>query len=614
MPVAQALTATTTSSSSNNKTAIDGAAEGRTRLHITPLNPDLLKVFIPPSVLPHATGISYHTVQTFPEKGYGYVEIPTMDAKKLKNKLNGSILRGTKVRVEDARPEKRKRMVEGQAAEGEGAGAEEKPVKKVKKVKGDRKKGILPGFELPDERQVKRGWTEPESHSKERKKDKKEKRDKKDKRKEQEKSKYTKEPEMLFRTSLPPNAVPTPSSKPDKSLEKPKKAKKSSRDVVVHEFAKTTKHATFLKGNQVAKDAKTTAEFVEGKGWVDEEGNVVEPEAEHLSKRRKAKEQAKAERKRAAEPPAPADAETVPSGKSSAQRISDALEAKRKPAKLAASAPDAASDSADASESDAESSVVSASSSDVSSSSGSEDEDSVNESEAASSSEAESDTGSEETTTEAPAQTQTASAGADTDMPDAATPKEVHPLEALFKRPKPSADAEAAQPLAPLNTSFSFFGGGGDEDEDEVADADATATAPHTPYARRDMRSAAPTPDTAAIGRKFPWHEGEYYDDDEGEEYGEEYGEGEGEEGYADEGGDAYMLDANTVPLGAREGNTAGAAGAAAAGAGDAEQSDFARHFWEQRGEYNRAWKKRRRESLKVQRQRENRRLGRKVV
>src|SRR5712664_3144660 len=77
-----------------------------TRLHITPFNPTLLNAILPPSILPNARNISYHTIETLPEKAYGYVELPKMDADKIKKKLNGSILKGIKVRIEAAKPKK----------------------------------------------------------------------------------------------------------------------------------------------------------------------------------------------------------------------------------------------------------------------------------------------------------------------------------------------------------------------------------------------------------------------------------------------------------------------------------------------------------------------------
>ncbi|KAH7045261.1 hypothetical protein B0J12DRAFT_628018, partial [Macrophomina phaseolina] len=539
MSVTQALTV----DSSTRKERSSSSNTERTRLHITPFNPDLLKAFIPPSLLPQASQISYHTVQTFPEKGFGYVELPTMEAQKLKKKLHGSILKGHKVRIEDARPEKRKKIVEeAQAATQAGVDEEDRKAgKKIKKVK--RKDGVLPGFELPDERHVKRGWTEPDSKKDHKRKDKKDK-GKGEKKHKSQPSKYTTEKELLFKTKLPPNAIPL--AKSDRAVEKPKKAKKTTREVVVHEFAKTTKHASFLKSSQVSKDAKNTAEFVEGKGWVDEEGIVVEPESESRRRRREAEAEAKQ---------------------------------KREEKKAAAAKEEKGSDN---------SSVVSTSSSDVSSGSESESEE-------VSSSEAESEVAQEHEADEEPspefkppvAHTN----AADTGNPEQeATAKEVHPLEALFKRPI-MAEGGTPTKLAPINTSFSFFGGGEDDEEEAVEEANP----PLTPYTRQDlqirgMRSAAPTPDTAAIGKRF-WRN----DDDDEEDEEDEQVE------------DSMMhIDANLVSVRTK---TSDVTSAPVQGSDSAEQSDFAKHFWEHRGDYNRAWKKRRREAMKVQRQRENRRL-----
>lgn len=81
-------------------------AEDRTRLHITPFNPSILDRFVPDAVKPVATNISFHAVETFPERGFGYVELPSSEAQKLKNKLNGTMLKGTKIKIEEAKPEK----------------------------------------------------------------------------------------------------------------------------------------------------------------------------------------------------------------------------------------------------------------------------------------------------------------------------------------------------------------------------------------------------------------------------------------------------------------------------------------------------------------------------
>lgn len=36
-----------------------------------------------------ASTISYHTIDIFPEKNYGYIELPEIEADKLRRKLNG---------------------------------------------------------------------------------------------------------------------------------------------------------------------------------------------------------------------------------------------------------------------------------------------------------------------------------------------------------------------------------------------------------------------------------------------------------------------------------------------------------------------------------------------
>jgi hypothetical protein len=138
---------------------------------------------------------------------------------------------------------------------------------------------------------------------------------------------------------------------------------------------------------------------------------------------------------------------------------------------------------------------------------------------------------------------------------------------------------------------------------------------PHTPFTRQDLqwrglRSAAPTPDTAAIGRRFsfPWGRDDAEDEEESDV-------GAGVELKDNTRANAVLhalkkdemdaeVDANATPLGRKEGEER---------QGE-DESEFSKWFWEHRGENNRAWKKRRRDALKVERQRENRRTGRKVV
>lgn len=86
--------------------------EDTTRLHITPLNPDLLPIILGPSLLKSAANISFNTIPTFPENNYGYIDLPVMDAERVKKKVNGAILKGKKIKIEEARPNKRRRTEE----------------------------------------------------------------------------------------------------------------------------------------------------------------------------------------------------------------------------------------------------------------------------------------------------------------------------------------------------------------------------------------------------------------------------------------------------------------------------------------------------------------------
>jgi hypothetical protein len=140
----------------------------------------------------------------------------------------------------------------------------------------------------------------------------------------------------------------------------------------------------------------------------------------------------------------------------------------------------------------------------------------------------------------------------------------VHPLEAIYKRKvdeKPNAG------------SFNFFEGNDGED----IEVETHLQVPLTPFTQKDfefrgIRSAAPTPDTAHPNKRFVWPTDNDDDDDEGEaETNSPIREGKGKE---------------------KEANP---------------ESDFQKWFWENRGNVNRAWKKRRKVVAKEKRQRENR-------
>lgn len=122
----------------------------------------------------------------------------------------------------------------------------------------------------------------------------------------------------------------------------------------------------------------------------------------------------------------------------------------------------------------------------------------------------------------------------------------------------------------------------------------------------RGQRSAAPTPDTAAIGRRFSF------------DWRKESQEADDDEDLSDGGIEAgRQLDLNTKANSQALADVQevdendGEEGAE----GKQEESEFRKWFWENRGDINRAWKKRRREALKAKRHADNRKMtgGRRV-
>jgi uncharacterized protein YdaT len=78
---------------------------------------------------------------------------------------------------------------------------------------------------------------------------------------------------------------PTPITKTKSG--KRKRNDRLEKQVVVHEFCNTTKHSSFLREDSGRKETKIVSEFVDGKGWVDEEGNLVEDIVKTKGNRRK---------------------------------------------------------------------------------------------------------------------------------------------------------------------------------------------------------------------------------------------------------------------------------------------------------------------------------------
>ncbi|KAJ5986863.1 hypothetical protein N7451_011228 [Penicillium sp. IBT 35674x] len=518
------------------------------RLHISPFTPDILPAVLPASVRATATDISYHTISTFPENSYGFVTLPKMDAEKIKKKLNGSILKGKKFKVDTARPSKR--PLEKEDAEPE------VPKEKKKSKKSKSKDETLDGFELPSDRKVKRGWTEPKSAKDKRKYEKKKSKDDK-KEKLQPKSKYTEKAECLFRTKLPPNRT-SEAAADDKKAKKKQKGSES----VVHEFAKATTYPSFLRSS--GDDTPKTATFDEEKGWVDTTGNVKEPVSEKARKKdyRPGKVPGVKEKKPIRKAP-------VESPKAKAQDSGSSAESEDWTSSSGSSDEGSGSDL----DSDSESESESESSSSDNSVSESDAEEAVpNEKSSSLKSTKQNDITM--TTNETNPESASEPAQETEALPQ--EPKEVHPLEALFKRSAPT-ESETQAP-APTEAGFSFFGNNDDiESEDESRGPEPQT--PFTPFAKRDlqdrgMRSAAPTPDTAAASRHMQWNDEDMEDDDE------------------DIAIDTPVSKSRTE------------------GSGDKDETEFAKWFWENRGDNNRAWKKRRRDAAKEQRQRENRKKG----
>ncbi|KAE8146369.1 hypothetical protein BDV25DRAFT_162615 [Aspergillus avenaceus] len=511
------------------------------RLHITPFTPDILTAVIPASVRTSATEISFHTIPTFPENNYGYVTLPEMEADKIKKKLNGSILKGRKFKVEVARPQKRHRNED----ESEPAIVNTEPSSSKKSKKRKPSDDVLDGYELPADRQVKRGWTESTTAMKERRKEEKKRKGKDEKEaKSQAKSKYTEKSECLFRTKVPPNRASE--DKQDKASKK----KKSTQESVVHEFSKTISQPSFIRsGND---GTAPTSTYEEGKGWIDSTGNIKEQANDRIRSNQHVpgKLPGAKEKPRSAKPPLQAESGSRKIDDKNTSRVSESLKESEESEDWTSSSGASSSSDDSITDSESEDSVTSSSSDESSPESIHRDIEKLPNNE----------TGPGQENIEAEGNGGIGS-------------QEVHPLEALFKRPAP--DVVENKPDTTTDAQFSFFGQG-DVDSDEETQAPPE---PQTPFAKKDLqgrglRSAAPTPDTALVGgttKRNNLRDNVHMDVDD----------------------DFYAR--TPVPRPSAELKI---------------DSDFTKWFWDNRGDNNRAWKKRRRDAAKEQRQRDNRRKG----
>ena len=356
---------------------------------------------------------------------------------------------------------------------------------------------------------------------------------------------------LRFKTFVPPNAAPVADKAKTKTKDKKGNTDRvDKKQVVVQEFAKSSKPSA-RPSTEVATTGQA-AHYEDGKGWVDEQGEIVE--AERPSRRRKR---------------APSD-ENLSSPGEPPEHATQSMDQTR----------------------------------DQNGPQSSEDDDW--EEGGLQPVQPPSDRRDSTADTEQ-SQALSSKGGVAIDQPELKVttdiPKQVHPLELLFKRPAPKAEETTKPKPAPIDTSFSFFGAGSANADADEEDAPA-AYPPQTPRTKEDLewrslRSAAPTPDTAAIGKRFSFPCAQDEMDEEDDDVQMD----------VDGGGDAD--EATPVPIGTVTMPTVSAAGASGE---RQEESAFRKDFYARRGDLNRAWKKRRREAKKQQRQRENRRVSRRIV
>ncbi|KAF8250991.1 hypothetical protein K440DRAFT_659206 [Wilcoxina mikolae CBS 423.85] len=455
------------------------------RLHIAPLTADTASSILPADT--DLSTISYHTLPTFPESPFGFVDLPVAAAEKLKKKLRGAIFRGVKVRVEDARAEEWKSRL----AAVEEEGPEKKRVKREKRKKEE---GLMEAFQLPDERRIARGWTE--------KSDKKKKKDKRG--------------ECLFKAGIPANKadliVTKEKTKEEKALEKEEKKRQKKEDkkkkMVIKEFENTQKFPNFLKESQLdptIRPADLVGEFVEEVGWVNGKGVVVEQPVKKKSKKDKKKKEAVPEPvdekedepdsietvKKTASVVATVDVDILDTASvSSEEAFYDVLEQNEESPVVEQNSNEKLVDEMESEPNppeDEETAATSSESEAESEESDDDDDDDKDETKLQSS------TKVPETSSEAP--TKTAASPAPARERPTLT---IHPLEAIYK---PTALTEDS----PTNDDGFKFGFGGDfpESDDNGSDQDAS-TITTTPYKDPSRyRSSAPTPDTAIGNKRF---------------------------------------------------------------------------------------------------------------
>ena len=520
------------------------------RLHISPFSEETLLPVLGSSLLPLARKLSFHRISTFPERTYGFVDLPKMEATKLRKRLNGSILKGKKVHVEDAREDSRR--IETEPTEEEAIAMDNASSKRLRKSERKRGRGdtTLDGYEMPENRRVKRGWTEPASGSKKRgsKKGNSSSIDNTTQ-KASKPSTFTDGPECLFQTRLAPTATLSNQKDPGKSKGK-KKTKKKTNKTTIHEFENNTRYPSFVKDLSHADEAQAVLESRELKAAHSEPAGAVEPVRKARQNPKTSSKSANA-KKRAANR----------GSKVTTEEEMDIDEPSMCSRPAAKKDPDAAF----------------------------------------------------EPNVQEPPPGAPPAVEVTQSSPTTAEP---HPLETLFKRPKPPSNNPTGANKQDLEVKipFSFFGNEATDEEIEKsletpglprtkrgkASGLPNLSIPITPYTQKDMqwrsqRSAAPTPDTAAPGRAGFGDFWNRFNEDREDDIEEE-----DEENIDDPNGTGPVLNPEqSVKDGAQKPSE--------------DESEFTKWFWKNRGDNNRAWKKKRREAAKEQRKRDNKRRKRAI-
>ncbi|KAK6332129.1 hypothetical protein TWF718_002663 [Orbilia javanica] len=464
------------------------------RLHIAPLTAESAKAIV---AAKHLSTASFHAIDTFPEKSYGFVTLPRAEAEALRRKYNGTVFRGVKMSVEEARPAKEAVL----SPNGNGAGKSKETSPPMKNKKED---GVLSGFELPEGRQVKRGWTKDATSKTGKSKGKP--------------SAGTSE--CLFKTVLPPviaSEIKKSDLGEDKSGKKKSKGRTVKNQVVVKEFKNSTKFPSFLKMSSLPTDsAERSAEFVEGVGWVNDSGEVIEGAP---AKRRKLSVQEESPKESEGEKDSSSgeddDSQEEPSRETKAPD-SKPLATSSSTSDTSESEDDSESDSDSGSESESANGRVQTPPGKANSNPESMDEASQETSGSSPSKSTSDQSSSSSSGSESESESESEPKPSEVQEPEsapAAEPTAKQPssnfanLTSIFK-PKLSLDTEAT-------SQFKFFGADLDEsdDQEEKADSeveddqhsanrfdDSVLYTPITPQAER-YRSGAPTPDTAVAPR-----------------------------------------------------------------------------------------------------------------